>query len=243
HTATAHSFQTGRDSHMSEETQQRDALEQRLRARYMSAYGQPPAHSAIWERVAMRLDPEDTMQTDETKPAFLELSSDPHVLTPPNAPGVVGNARRVWPLPALPALAAVLVVAVLAGMFLGPLHPRGQNSAGAKATPTRPQPTPTLTTNMHVLTHDEILPGTSIAAVDMLSANDGWAVGHKQVNNLEFDTLILHYNGTHWTEVSPVIQNAGLEAISMASPTEGWAGGANTSGPLGAVLLHYTEGR
>jgi photosystem II stability/assembly factor-like uncharacterized protein len=51
----------------------------------------------------------------------------------------------------------------------------------------------------------------------MLSSNDGWAVG---------DGIVLHWDGTAWSEVNPTSGSWGkVYSIYMLSPEEGWAVG------------------
>jgi len=68
--------------------------------------------------------------------------------------------------------------------------------------------------------------GSSLYAIAMVSASEGWAIGS--------DGLIVHdFNGT-WTQVSsPTSQT--LESIAMVSPTEGWAVGDQ------GTILHYSN--
>jgi hypothetical protein len=63
-------------------------------------------------------------------------------------------------------------------------------------------------------------------AVDMLSADDGWAVGDQGV--------ILHWDGQAWSHV-PGPTTEPLYALDMLSSTDGWAGGGSEPG----VLLHW----
>jgi hypothetical protein len=52
--------------------------------------------------------------------------------------------------------------------------------------------------------------------VDLLSRNDGWAVGERG--------RIAHWNGVLWSDV-PSPTSLGLHGIDMVSPTDGWAVG------------------
>ncbi len=59
----------------------------------------------------------------------------------------------------------------------------------------------------------------ALADVEMLSANEGWAVGA--------EGTILHYAGGAWAAVQSPTE-ASLTAIDMLSPSEGWAVGERT---------------
>ena len=70
----------------------------------------------------------------------------------------------------------------------------------------------------------------SIAAVKMLSPDDGWAVGDK----------IYHYEGTHWLEMNdhlPDYAGATFNALSVVSSTDVWFAGAYYGGQT--LILHY----
>ena len=136
----------------------------------------------------------------------------------------------------------VLVVAVLAGLLLGTLHPHGQGSIGAKATPT---PTPVLH-QVHHLGPNEVLPSVWIDHVQMLSSSEGWAVG-ETVEGCKFagvatcGSLLLHYTNDQWTEAGDPLPLVLLLTHSMVSPTEGWAGGLSLS--PGLEQLARSSGR
>ena len=60
--------------------------------------------------------------------------------------------------------------------------------------------------------------GGSIAALDMITSNDGWAVGS--------DGCILHWDGKNWNNVaSPT--TVWLSCVDMVSSTDGWIAGAD----------------
>lgn len=64
----------------------------------------------------------------------------------------------------------------------------------------------------------------SIATLDMLSANEGWAVGRQGG--------IWHYNGVSWQKVESPVKHT-LYGLTMISSQEGWATGE------GGMLLRY----
>ena len=81
--------------------------------------------------------------------------------------------------------------------------------------------------------------GTWLESVDARSSDDAWAVG-KLGTGSEFDTLILHWDGSAWTQVpSP---NPGgalgsyLNSVSALSATDAWAVGRAYDTPL---ILHW----
>jgi photosystem II stability/assembly factor-like uncharacterized protein len=73
-------------------------------------------------------------------------------------------------------------------------------------------------------------PGADIfylAAVAMLSANEGWAVGQ--------DGVMMRYHNGVWRQAQSVTR-ANLASITFASATEGWAIGDH------GVIMHYHNG-
>jgi hypothetical protein len=91
-------------------------------------------------------------------------------------------------------------------------------------------------------------PGVSdnqLVGVHMTSATDGWAVGY-DTNSLGQDlTLVLHWNGTAWTQLpSPSfgLHSGGsqLMAVSALTGSDAWASGlVFTSGGEGTLQLHW----
>jgi hypothetical protein len=86
----------------------------------------------------------------------------------------------------------------------------------------------------------------SLNGVSMTSATDGWAVGYAD-NSLAQDlTLVLHWDGTAWTQVpSPSfgVPNGGtdLTAVSALTGSDAWASGefSTNGGGEGTVLLRW----
>jgi hypothetical protein len=76
--------------------------------------------------------------------------------------------------------------------------------------------------------------------VSVGSSTDAWAVGDADYSS---DTLILHWDGTHWSRVAspnPGSDANELSGVSAVSPTEAWAvGGAGTLLP-GPYLRYRT---
>jgi hypothetical protein len=97
-------------------------------------------------------------------------------------------------------------------------------------------------------------PGTSeaVSGVDALSPTNAWAVGYECVANCTdtstgprtTDTMILHWNGTAWSQVaspSPGSLVNELTSVSGSSSSDIWAAGesgASGSGPL-SLVLHW----
>ncbi len=66
-----------------------------------------------------------------------------------------------------------------------------------------------------------------LSSIDMISSNDGWAVGA--------GGTIMHYAGSSWQLYPSPTRNPLLD-IKMVSPNEGWAVGWN------GTILHYKDG-
>jgi hypothetical protein len=82
--------------------------------------------------------------------------------------------------------------------------------------------------------------------VSALSATDAWAVGFYGHNTAQFvvsKPLVLHWNGTAWTQTaSPFFGTAsGLESVQALSPANAWAVGAifRRGGLDSTVVLHW----
>jgi hypothetical protein len=122
-------------------------------------------------------------------------------------------------LPAVAAVAAVLLIALLTQLLLAG-HLRTTHSL-AKGTAT-PRP-------------DYVAPGivrgsqTFLRSVSMVSPTEGWAVGQNITSDRP--TPIFHYSGGVWTPVSAPATHD-LSSISMDSPSDGWAVGMTD-------MLHY----
>ena len=93
-------------------------------------------------------------------------------------------------------------------------------------------------------------PSTSynvLEGVSAVSGSDAWAVGTYRTNDTTgaTRTLILHWDGTAWTQVaspSPSTSGNGLNGVSAVSASGAWAAGSytnNTSGVSDTLLLHW----
>lgn len=80
--------------------------------------------------------------------------------------------------------------------------------------------------------------------IAMVSPNDGWAVGVEHPTQPKspspMRSVILHYTDGTWTRV-PSTGCPSLSAVAMASPSDGWALGADGFGQV--CFLHYTGGQ
>jgi hypothetical protein len=86
--------------------------------------------------------------------------------------------------------------------------------------------------------------GSVLYGVAATSAADAWAVGYysKPGPAAEFQTLILHWDGTRWTRVpSPEPPNSFLSGVTAVSASDAWAVGSytTTSSAIGDLLLHW----
>ncbi|CAG0936842.1 hypothetical protein TFLX_05738 [Thermoflexales bacterium] len=82
------------------------------------------------------------------------------------------------------------------------------------------------------------------ADISLGAANDGWAVGTTGPSSFG---LLMHYNGSDWSQATPPTETYSLNAVKMISPQEGWAVGDSTcQQPVtacdGSVLLHHMNG-
>ena len=57
----------------------------------------------------------------------------------------------------------------------------------------------------------------ALHAIDLVSPDDGWAVGQEGV--------ILHWDGHAWSQVVSPVTATRLHDVDMVSPTDGWAVG------------------
>jgi photosystem II stability/assembly factor-like uncharacterized protein len=77
----------------------------------------------------------------------------------------------------------------------------------------------------------------------MLSATEGWALGHNAVRDV--GTVIMHYSGGKW-EQTAYFETSYLQSLYMVSPQEGWAVGTGerSTGKKdhGTIILHYKGG-
>jgi hypothetical protein len=218
-----------------------DALEQRLRRHLTATYGPPPAPDDVWQRIAGRLadSPPDGRASapSDSSPRVLDTNADlTHRHLRPARPLAFSTPA------ALPALAAVLLLAVLAAVILGPLRPRG----GAAPVPTSTAgphteiPLPTSAPGqyqVHILQPDEVVPGVSFLGMRVFASGEGWAVGQKRTGPASYESAIYHLKDGRWLPADDVFPNVSLSALAMVSPSEGWAAGFH------GVIAHYQDGR
>ncbi|WP_406316121.1 hypothetical protein OHA77_03660 [Streptosporangium sp. NBC_01639] len=86
-------------------------------------------------------------------------------------------------------------------------------------------------------------PRDTLIAVRALSATDIWASGtHRDPDTGRYQPMILHYDGTTWTETAlPGIESGGsLQSIAATGPDDIWAGGwKGTETQPEPLLLHW----
>jgi hypothetical protein len=87
--------------------------------------------------------------------------------------------------------------------------------------------------------------GDELTAVSADSATDAWAVGTILASGGVTDTLILHWNGKAWSQVSsptPANSYLNLAGVSAISASDAWAVGTyynNTTNTYDTLILHW----
>jgi len=176
-------------------------------------------------------------------------NTPPITLSPAVAPRQRHTHSRlgVW----FGAIAAMLIVALLVGVFVTLAHnmrSTGVTSIHTQATHTASAIAPTGAPGKvagcqpsQISAHIPGSPsGAMISGIAMTSDTTGWAVGTMNADIMP-STLLLRYADCAWTSSGPSIPGATLSAISMVSDTDGWAvGGYNAGGPL---VLRYSNGQ
>ncbi|HLW00584.1 MAG TPA: YCF48-related protein [Ktedonobacterales bacterium] len=228
-------------------------LEARLRARYQEPRLAPPDRETLWARLSPHLDVRAL-----TSPHAEDEQGLHHLLNPVERAAPKARLPAPFEPPAsrrffagLPALAAMLVVAVLVVALFGFFTRTSHGTSSLAGVPDRSQMT--------------------LNSLSMVSPDEGWAVGNtwSMVNTGSTtvrldagDPVILHYLNGRWT-AQPLPDykralgcggSAGacppfvLNGISMVSAQEGWAVGNSLLGPNAdgitfGLLLHYTGGK
>ncbi len=91
-------------------------------------------------------------------------------------------------------------------------------------------------------------PGTSddhnyLYAVDSISADDAWAVGYYSDTASPHQALVIHWDGTQWSQVeSPDDANKDLRSLSAVSSGDIWAVGYDGSGGSSGILVEHWDG-
>ncbi len=147
--------------------------------------------------------------------------------------------------------AAVLIVALLAGMFI--LQTRGTHNQITIGHGNGPAASGACTpANIKA----QLPANTQLSDLTMVSPDEGWAVGSvsstvsssgggavtptpSQQSPESARALILHFHNCTWTPVATNYPGARLSSISMDSANDGWAVGDTLGKPL---ALHYTNG-
>lgn len=92
-------------------------------------------------------------------------------------------------------------------------------------------------------------PGTSqnrLFSVAAIASNNVWAVGEKNDGFDPYRTLIVHWNGTSWTDVASPNQGSGqnsLHGISAVAEDDIWAVGSYIADGLYHTLIEHWNGR
>lgn len=216
-----------------------DALEEQLRAYYALELGQPPSADAVWASLQDELYFDIPSETATTTPDILDpAASVPEPVLPLH--GSQSRAPHQRPLlfrSGVPVVAAALLIAVFSAVLLGPFSRLGGHGAPSQIPPGYA---------VHQLTRSELWPGVLLLDVQMLSKDEGWAVGAHNFDTLSNESAILHYANGRWSASSDVFPSVTLTSISMLSSTEGWAAGYRPAAPTDPtaaplpVLLHYS---
>lgn len=96
-----------------------------------------------------------------------------------------------------------------------------------------------------VVTPADTIPSGTLYSVVALASNNVWAAGnYVPVNSNSIQTLVMHWNGSSWTQVaSPntsATENDYLTGISGSSPTDIWSVGfSNTSSGEATIATHW----
>jgi len=156
--------------------------------------------------------------------------------------------------------AAVLIVALLAGVLLTRPHGPASGNLASTPSPTHIDSNQTGTAtpdHTKYATSDQFskpagtcdparikanLPAqTLLFDLSMVSPDEGWAVGSiLGPSGDPANPLILHYKNCSWTPVAANYPGMTLLSISMDSVTDGWAVGGSSAGQQ--LALHYTNG-
>lgn len=196
-----------------------DRVDTGLRRHFGLAVAKPYSTEEIMSTILDDSDGDsDTVTTHDTRPPSQTMPARP---------------RRRRMLSGLAALAAVLVLSLLAtALFIS--HPR----------------VPATTTQQTFA----VPAGASLfmTGVSMVSSDEGWAIAHytpptngdgTPTGNAKPTAVLFHFHNGAWTRVNMPVsasEQPTLNAISMDSPTDGWAvGSIVANGQLGALLLHY----
>ncbi|HET9110806.1 MAG TPA: zf-HC2 domain-containing protein [Ktedonobacterales bacterium] len=215
------------------------ALYQIIRAAPAPTVG-PELRQRVYARIAAASAADSAMSTRTSgKVRQRERRADITSLEHPRG----AHARGGW----LSGAAAVALVAVVVGVFLllpyvrGRGYGLGQHAIASPTTSTAPS-----------IVGDSACPPKDISVklpahaliMDMAltSATSGWAVGDI-MNSADVPSqgLIMRFSQCHWAPIAFDMPSIGLSAISMDSPSDGWAIG-NYTDSNSSALLHYSDG-
>lgn len=148
-------------------------------------------------------------------------------LTVPRAP-----ARRPR---ALPAVAAMLIIALGGALFALLANQRHPQAHGRGQTTVGGQPTACAPGQISAPSLREAY----ITRIAMTSPDEGWAVGSLGNPEQSITSLILHYSHCRWVQEGPALPGMGLDSLAVVSASDAWASGSDLSGERD-ILLHYT---
>lgn len=142
------------------------------------------------------------------------------------------------------AIAALLVVALIAAVFISLSTRRPAHGATGNAATDTPDVALSPTAAAVALTHGKGLPeGVEVIAFTPTGSNEGWGTGGvitNPVDGVPDRGMVLHYAAGSWAQVGPALPGTYLGGIDMLSSSEGWVIGGDGSGH--GLLLHISNG-
>ncbi|HEX2348822.1 MAG TPA: zf-HC2 domain-containing protein, partial [Ktedonobacterales bacterium] len=147
-------------------------------------------------------------------------------------------AQRGW----LSGVAAVLLVALLVGVFWTLPHIRRQAAPAATATVAISPPIVGPVACAPGATSINLPANTVLSDMALTSPTDGWAVGGTMSDQgYMTQGVIMRFSKCKWSPVAFDLKGMGLSQIAMDSPTDGWATGDSTDSN-DPVLFHLSDG-
>ncbi len=129
-----------------------------------------------------------------------------------------------------------LIVVAVAALLVGCQSPGASNTVTAKPTPTPLSCTYTVDASQAVTQPPTVTFNynnyAGMSAVAMTGTGQGWALG-ESVNGSVIQGVIFQLSGGVWSK--PTVTPLSLFALTMVTPSEGWAVGAN--------IAHFTAGK
>ncbi|MGO8949995.1 MAG: hypothetical protein ACLQUY_20540 [Ktedonobacterales bacterium] len=201
-----------------------DALDDQLHRFYQDVYDPVEPASAMWNKLAPRLDGAQPPRND----ALMTMLSSARASRIRQTTPYAGSIRQ-WLGSAVALLATGVIILASVALF----HAfRGHGSLPANNSMGQ-----SLVGCPSAATHVTLPHNASIWDMALTSPTSGWAVGW--INSAQYgspqQSLILQFKNCQWTPAGPTIPETELYSISMAAPDEGWIVGDN-------VLLHLVAG-